>query len=207
MIRMLTIFLQGLMIGFSLAAPVGPMAMLCIQRTLLQGLSFGLLTGIGIAVADGVYGLIAVLGLTAISDFLIAYRCVLGVSGGLFLVWLGIKTLRVPAKQVGSLDASITGRLSAFSSAFMLTLTNPITILTYIAIFSSMAIATDGSHLSGLVLIAAILAGSFGWWVFLCGLVSMAKHRLSSTTMHWINMGSGIVLVAFGLYAIGMQIL
>ncbi len=204
---MLPIFLQGLMIGFSLAAPVGPMATLCIQRTLIQGLSFGLLTGIGIAVADGVYGLVAALGLTAVSDFLIAYRGLLGVVGGLFLLWLGFKTLRTPAKPVGSLDAQRTSRLSAFSSAFVLTLTNPMTILTYIAIFSSMAITTDGSNLSGLVLISAILTGSFAWWVFLCGLVSMIRHRLPAKTMCWINIGSGVILIAFGLYTTGMQVL
>ena len=192
---------QGLIIGFSLAAPVGPMAMLCIQRTLTGGLSLGLLSGLGIAVADAVYGLTAAFGLTMVSDFLIAYKTWLGLGGGLFLLYLGIQTIR-SYKQVSQVQSAQTrGSLNAFGSAFLLTLTNPMTVLAYVAIFSSAAISIDGTHGAVFILTGAILIGSLGWWVFLCGLVAVTKHKLNAQHMRTIGLVSGSILIGFGIYA------
>ncbi|MEI6790069.1 MAG: LysE family transporter [Myxococcaceae bacterium] len=194
------LIIQGLIVGFSLAAPVGPMAMLCIQRTLLGGLSLGLLSGLGIAVADAVYGLTAAFGLTMVSDFLIAYKTWLGLGGGLFLLYLGIQTIR-SCKQVNQVQSvQTTGYLSAFGSAFLLTLTNPMTILAYVAIFSSAAISIDGAHSAAFIMMGAILIGSLGWWVFLCGLVAVTKHKLNSQHMRIISLMSGSILIGFGVY-------
>ena len=194
---------QGLIIGFSLAAPVGPMAMLCIQRTLAGGLGLGLLSGLGIAVADAVYGLTAAFGLTMVSDFLIAYKTGLGLGGGLFLLYLGIQTICSYKQSSQATSTQATGHLSAFGSAFLLTLTNPMTILAYVAIFSSAAISIDGTHSAAFIMTGAILIGSLGWWVFLCGLVAATKHKLNAKYMRAISLVSGLILSGFGLYAIG----
>lgn len=194
--------IQGLIIGFSLAAPVGPMAMLCIQRTFIGGLSLGLLSGLGIAVADAVYGLTAAFGLTMVSDFLIAHKTWLGLGGGLFLLYLGIQTIRSYKQVSQAKSTQAAGHLSAFGSAFLLTLANPMTILAYVAIFSSAAISIDGTRSAAFIMTGAILMGSLGWWVFLCCLVAATKHKLKAMHMRAISIVSGLILSGFGVYAI-----
>lgn len=194
------LIIEGLIIGLSLAAPVGPMAMLCIQRTLSQNIYFGIISGTGIAVTDALYGLTAAFGLTMVSDFLITHKMWLGVGGGLFLLYLGWQTIQSSKQLNEARQSKANGYISAFSSALFLTLTNPMTILAYVAIFSGAAISTDGTHSAAFIMTAAIFLGSLSWWVFLCSVVSATKHKLNAKHIYAINIGSGLILVGFALY-------
>lgn len=133
--------MKGLIIGFAIAAPVGPIGILCIQRSLHNGFKIGLMTGLGAAFADGTYGLIAGFGLTAFSSVLISYQFWIRLLGGLFLVYLGIKLFLMPAKEksANNPDKSIW---HAFGSTYFLTLTNPATILLFVAVFAGLGLGT-----------------------------------------------------------------
>ena len=149
-------FIRGLVIGISIAAAVGPMSVLCIQRTLYKGQLYGLVSGLGIATADGVYGCIAGFGLTVVATFLVNQEGWIRLVGGLFLVYLGVKTvLTKPAERVAPARANKHNFLGAYASTFLLTLTNPITILSFVAIFAG--IGVGGGKNSAL---SATLVGS-----------------------------------------------
>lgn len=191
----------GLVVGMSLAAPVGPMALLCINRTLTQGFLYGVLTGLGIALADALYGVIAALGVSSVSEFLVAYRVYFGVIGGFFLAWLGFKAVRAHALSQTRPIPRI-GAVKSFWTAFALTLSNPATILAYVAIFSSSVVAINTSEASMVfVLVGSIFLGSLLWWLMLSGGVAATKHRLNEKHAHYLNLASGVMLIAFGVFA------
>jgi threonine/homoserine/homoserine lactone efflux protein len=138
------ILIQGIIIGFSVAAPIGPIGVLCIRRTLAEGRVLGLVSGLGAASADGIYGLIAAFGLTAISDILIDQQHLLRLVGGVFLVVLGVRTLLTkPAEDAARIEQR-SGLIGAFLSTFLLTLTNPLTILAFLAIFAGLGAGDEG---------------------------------------------------------------
>lgn len=201
-----SIFIQGFAIGFLIAAPVGPLGMLCIQRTLAHGFLFGVLTGVGVALADAIYGMIAAFGLTVISDFLIAQRFILTLGGGLFLCWLGFLSLKSAFKKTAeTVFNQQTSKFGAFSSAFLITITHPLTIISYIAIFSSNAIQiNEPNHVSAMVMTSAIASGSMTWWLILSTFVTVIRKNVSKKWMRGINLASGILILAFGVYAIAM---
>ena len=204
---MFSMIIQGFIIGFSLAAPVGPLGLLCIQRTLARGFLFGLLTGLGVAFADAAYGLTAAFGVTVVSDFLIAHQTVLGIMGGFFLSWLGFKTVLNSSSKVSTVHVENTGgHLRAFLSAFLITLTNPMTILSYVAIFSSATFAI-GEKGAAFILTLAIFVGSLSWWVILSSVVAATKHKIRPEHMRLINICSGLLLLAIGLYMGGRQMM
>ena len=133
----ITLYLRGLAIGFSIAAPGGPIGVLCIRRTLAEGRVSGLVSGLGAATADTIYGCFAAFGLTSISYFLVSQQVGMRLIGGVFLCYLGIKTLLArPAQQAASGKGN--GLFGDFSSAFFLTLTNPMTIIAFAAIFAGL---------------------------------------------------------------------
>ena len=169
-----SLFLRGLVIGFSIAAPVGPIGVLCIRRTLANGRAAGLATGLGAATADGMYGCVAGFGLTFISSVLIDQQLWLRLFGGLFLCYLGIKTLLSrPAEQEAK--AGGTGLLGSYASTFLLTVTNPMTILSFAAIFAGLGLAnTSGSYASAVILVLGVFLGSATWWLLLSGGVCRA---------------------------------
>jgi threonine/homoserine/homoserine lactone efflux protein len=147
------------MMGFSIAAPVGPIGVLCIRRTLSEGRRAGLLTGLGAATADAVYGCVAGFGLVFISRVLVSHRIWLRFFGGLFLCYLGIKTfLAKPAQQVPSIERS--GLISAYVSTFFLTLTNPMTIVSFVGIFAGLGLASGGDWVSATALVFGVFLGS-----------------------------------------------
>jgi threonine/homoserine/homoserine lactone efflux protein len=194
-------FLRGLIIGFSIAAPVGPIGMLCIRRSLADGLLVGLFTGLGAATADAVYGGIAGFGLTAVSSVLVEYRVWLALLGGLFLCYLGIRTfVSAPVKDSASLRRS--GVASAYASTFLLTLTNPMTILSFVAIFAGLGLASGTDYRGATMLVAGVFAGSAAWWVTLSSGTAMVRTRLSGGGMRVVNHVSGAFVFAFGVYAI-----
>jgi threonine/homoserine/homoserine lactone efflux protein len=196
------LFVRGLIIGLSIAAPVGPIGVLCIRRTLADGHTAGLVSGLGAATADAVYGCIAGFGLTLISSLLLQQQLVLSLFGGAFLCYLGYTTyISIPAEHAASAKGGNLSR--AYLSTFALTLTNPMTILSFIAIFAGLGLAqADGSYGAALWLVAGVFGGSALWWLMLSSGASLLRTRLTMQHMRWINRLSGVVIGEFGLLSL-----
>ena len=195
-------FIRGLVIGFSIAAPVGPIGVLCIQRTLNSGRLSGLVSGLGAASADAVYGSIAAFSLTAISEVLIGQQIWLRLIGGAYLLYLGFTTmLKKPVEASG--QARQSGLPRDYVSTFLLTMTNPVTILSFAAIFAGLGLAeVSQDYASAGWMVLGVFSGSSLWWFTLSGGVSLLRHRFSPRTMLWINRFSGTVIVLFGAVAV-----
>jgi len=202
-----SLLLRGLLIGFSIAAPVGPIGVLCIRRTLAEGRTAGMLTGLGAATADALYGCIAAFGLTFISAFLVRQQDLLALVGGAFLCYLGVRTfLSRPAE--GAAEAGGKSLLGMYSSTFFLTLTNPLTILSFAAIYAGLGLASisqaQGSnqaseYLSAALVVLGVFLGSASWWLLLSGIVSLFRSRVTPGTLRWINRISGVIILGFGI--------
>ncbi len=193
---------RGLVIGFSIAAPVGPIGVLCIRRTLAEGRVYGLVFGLGTATADAIYGCIAGFGLTFISSILVNQQGWIRFAGGVFLCYLGLRTfLARPAEQTASARGS--SLIGAYASAFLLTLTNPITILSFAAIFAGLGLAnTSGDYVSAGILVLGVFTGSALWWLALSGGVGMFRAKFTPDWLRWVNRISGIIITTFGLLAL-----
>lgn len=198
----LSFFLRGLIVGFSIAAPVGPIGVLCIRRTLVEGRISGLVSGLGAATADAIYGCVAGFGLAFISNFLVSQWVWFRIIGGGFLCFLGVRTfLSKPAENVAS--AKGNGLIGSYVSTFFLTITNPMTILSFAAIFAGLGIGSSGgSYVSAGVLVIGVFIGSAIWWVILSGGISILRTRFNSHRMLWVNRISGIMIAGFGLFAL-----
>ncbi|MDA8214590.1 MAG: LysE family transporter [Nitrospiraceae bacterium] len=192
-------FLKGLLIGFSIAAPVGPIGVLCIRRTLAEGRTSGLFSGLGAATADAIYGCIAGFGLTFISNFFISQQVWLRLIGSAFLCYLGIKTfLDKPAEETFSVNRN--SLIGVYTSTFFLTLTNPMTILSFAAIFAGLGVVSTGvNYTSAAVLVLGVFIGSALWWFILSGAVSVFRSKFNPHGLRWINRLSGIIIIGFGL--------
>lgn len=193
---------KGMGLGFAIAAPVGPIGLLCIRRSLAQGRWMGLATGLGAATADGLYGAVAGFGLTAVADLLIAQATVLRIVGGLFLCYLGFTTLRAkPSLDVET--PSGRGLLEAYGSTFVLTLTNPATILSFIVIFAGLGVASTGQNWrAAMALVVGVFLGSALWWVCLSWGVTFFKRYLTMSRLIWLNRLAGAAIMAFGIGAL-----
>ncbi|MBX9830912.1 LysE family translocator [Candidatus Babeliales bacterium] len=199
--NLLVLFFKSLVIGFSIAAPVGPIGMLCIRRTLSQGLQAGIFSGLGAAVADALYGLVAALGLASVSSFLLGYQNFLASFGGLFLLFLGAKTFCAQPAAANAATSAKPGLLSAFVTTFFLTITNPMTILSFVAIIASFGIPTTAnSYLPALILVVGVFFGSVAWWLFLCSAAALARTKVDAARLQVINKISGIIIIGFGSY-------
>jgi len=198
----ISFLLKGVIIGFSIAAPVGPIGVLCIRRTLAKGRTSGLVSGLGAATADAIYGCIAGFGLTFISNFLISQQVWLHLIGGMFLCYLGLKTfLSRPTEQAAS--AKGNSLVGAYASTFFLTLTNPITIFCFAAIFAGLGLGSVTRHYgSAAALTLGVFIGSAVWWFILSSSVSMFRTKLNPRGLSWVNKISGIVITGFGLIAL-----
>ncbi len=202
----LPFFWQGLLFGLAIAAPVGPIGVLTIRRTLTEGLLIGLLTGLGAATADAFYGTVAAWGLTAVSDFLIHYQTWLQLLGALFLFYLGLKSLRQPAAPTDTPQSAIrnpqsaTAYLRAYTSTLLLTLSNPVTILSFTAVFAGFGLGSQSSGAgSGGQLVLGVFLGSALWWLLLCGGVTAVRTHLPPTALRLVNIASGLILIGFSL--------
>lgn len=197
----ITFLLRGLVIGFSIAAPVGPIGVLCIRRTLTEGRAAGIVSGLGAATADAIYGCIAGFGLTFISNFLVSQQVGLRLIGGVFLVYLGIKTLL--AKPVEhAVFVTSQGLFGAYTSTFFLTLANPLTILSFAAIFAGLGLASSsGDYVTAVVLVLGVFMGSVLWWLILSGCVGMFRAKFDTRGLQWVNRISGVIIAGFGLFA------
>ncbi len=195
-------YVRGLVIGFSIAAPVGPIGVLCIRRTLAEGRASGIVSGLGAATADALYGCIAGFGLTFISNFLVSQQVWLRLVGGLFLCYLGLRTwLAKPAEQAASARGS--GLWGAYASTFFLTLTNPMTIISFAAIFAGLGLAgTSGSYSAAGILVLGVFSGSAAWWLLLGGGVGLFREKINAGLLQWVNRFSGAIITLFGLLAL-----
>ncbi len=198
----ISFFLRGLVIGFSIAAPVGPIGVLCITRTIARGRICGLASGLGAACADAVYGCVAAFGLTFISGVLVNWQTPLRVAGGVFLLYLGLRTF-LAGVAPSAADAKEKGLAAAFSSTFLLTLTNPVTILAFTAVFAGLGlVGSSADYFSASALVLGVFSGSAAWWLLLSGGVGLFRSRFSSETLLLVNKVSGVTIAAFGAYAI-----
>src|SRR5690349_2474317 len=188
----ISFLIKGVIIGFSIAAPVGPIGVLCIRRSLADGRQMGLVTGLGAATADAAYGCVAAFGLTAISGFLVNQRVWLGLVGGAFLCYLGIRTFMSKPSEKAA-QASGVGLISAYASTLFLTLTNPMTILSFVAVFASLGLAASPDYFSASVLVAGVFVGSAFWWLLLSNGVAIFRSRLTSSWMQAVNRLSGVI--------------
>src|SRR4030042_2479204 len=193
------IFLKGLLVGFLVATPVGPIGLLCIQRTLSEGKMHGLVSGLGAATADAIYGLIAALGLTFVSNFLVKEQFCVQLFGGLFLCYLGVRTfLSKSAGQDSSAD--VPSHIGNYGSTFLLALTSPITILVFAAGFASLGAVSLGTHYLSVVLsVSGVFTGSALWWFMLCGIAGILHGKISLDKLTMFNKVSGIIITVFGL--------
>ncbi len=192
----MTLFLKGLAFGFVLAATVGPMWVLCLRRTLAFGATAGLASGLGIAVADGLYGAIAAFGLTAISGILLGYSFWIGSVGAVFLIYLGVKALM--AKPVEIIQETNNQSLAAaFFSTLGLTLANPPTILAFAAIFAGLGLTSSKDYAAAALITLGVFLGSASWWVILASAAGALRERLGPGLMRSINIVSGITILAF----------
>ncbi|MBI3958305.1 MAG: LysE family transporter [Chloroflexi bacterium] len=199
----LLLFWKGLLIGFSIAAPVGPIGVLCIRRSIAEGRLSGFVSGLGAASADAVYGTVAALGLTWIAGFLVDQQMWIRLLGGLFLCYLAVATFAARVSQSAEVQRS-QGSLAAFVSTFFLTLTNPLTILSFAAIFAGLGLsAVVGGYLPGALLVTGVFLGSTLWWMLLSGGASLLGPRLGAGGLVWVNRFSGVIIGGFGLAALG----
>ena len=192
---------RGIVIGFSIAAPVGPIGVLCIRRTLADGRAAGFVTGLGAATADAIYGFVAAFGLTVLTDFLVGAQTLIRLVGGAFLLYLGVRTLRTkPAERAARLRGS--GLFGAYATTFILTLTNPMTILSFLAIFATIGIGTSHSNpLAPGSLVLGVFLGSALWWLSLSGVIGLLRSRFNMQGLRWVNWVSGGIITAFGVAA------
>ncbi len=196
------LFIKGFIIGFSIAAPVGPIGILCIQRTLAGGNVQGLVTGLGAATADAIYGFIAAFGLTFISSFLVAHSIWFRLIGGLFLCYLGIRAfLLKPRNPVLSVTNHST--LSSYGTTFFLTLTNPMTILFFAGVFAGLGMVSESiQYASAGLMVIGVFIGSGTWWLILSGMTSMVRNKVNERKLAWVNKISGFIILAFGVGAL-----
>ena len=193
-------FFEGIVVGFLIAMPVGPIAVLCIQRTLNQGKIHGMVSGLGAATADAVCSFIAAFGLTFISNFLIKEQMWLRLGGGIFLCYMGLKVFRSkPVQRVAS--GNDISYISNYVSAFFLTLANPATFLAFAAIFAGLGLASTTRHyVSAGLLIAGVFIGSGFWWCTLSGVTGIFLKKLGYNRLASLNKISGIIIAGFGLF-------
>ena len=192
---------RGFILGFTIAAAVGPISLLVIRRTLAQGQLYGLVSGLGVATADATYGAIAAFGLGAITDLLVNARQVLGLVGGLFLLWLAWRTIRSVPTEAATVTTRRGGYAGAYLSILGLTLANPMTILSFGALFAGLGV-TGGATGDAVQVVAGVLLGSTTWWVVLTTAIGTVRTRVTPLWIHRINLVSGVILGAFAVVAI-----
>lgn len=191
-------FIKGLIIGFLLAAPVGPVGLHCIRRTILRGRLPGFVSGLGAACADTVYGCIAAFGLSFVSEFLVAHQIIFRIIGAVFICALGIKTFFSPPAKEAS-DSSDESYMADFTATFFLTLMNPITVFAFTAVFTAVG-ATHSTHTLEGLLVVGVFLGSALWWFLITTLAGLFHRKISLGKLTWLTKISGSIITAFGLF-------
>lgn len=194
--------LKGIILGFSIAAPVGPIGILCIRRTLQFGRFSGLFSGLGAAAADVIYAVVAAFGLTFISNMLMAGQFWLRLIGGLFLLYLGWKTFFAKVND-RTKEVAHTSLAGDFISTFFLTITNPMTILSFLAVFAGLGLSSmNSTYLEASSLVVGVFLGSAAWWLILSEGVTLFRKKVSEKVMKWVNYFAGAIIIAFGITAL-----
>ncbi|AWD20787.1 LysE family translocator [Fuscovulum blasticum] len=195
------LFLKSLILGLAIAAPLGPIGALCINRTLERGFRAGVAGGLGTALADALYASLAAAGFAAFASLLARVQLPLMVAGGVFLLWLGLTGMRPrpprPAAEVGARDL-----IGTTLATFALTMTNPMTILSFAALFAGLGLAAASGPGAAVVVVVGVFTGSMLWWGLLSGGVALLRHRLPPAFALWVARISGAVLIGFGLWAL-----
>jgi threonine/homoserine/homoserine lactone efflux protein len=191
---------KGLLLGFSVAAPVGPIGILCINRTVNKNFTSGFVSGLGAATADLFYGLIAGFGLTVISNFLLSQKIWIHLVGIAFLLYLGLKTITKKEQEIKFENLADKGLFKDYLSTLFITITNPLTILFFLAIFAGLGLSglTNGLY-SSILLVAGVFLGSCSWWLILSSITHKLKNRINSKMLKRIDLLSGILLFFFGV--------
>lgn len=194
------LFVKSLFLGLAIAAPLGPIGALCINRTLERGFAAGVAGGLGTALADGVYAALAAVGFAAFSEVLGLIDTPLRLIGGAFMLWLGWKSM---APKPPRTAASVSARdlLGTTAATFLLTITNPMTILSFAAIFAGLGLASTTGTAGAALVVSGVFVGSMLWWCLLSGGVALARDRLPGAFALWVSRLSGIVLIGFGVWA------
>ncbi len=195
------LFFKATLMGLAVAAPLGPIGALCIQRTLSHGFRAGVAGGLGTALADASYAAAAAAGFATFAAVLDRIALPLGLGGGAFLIWLGLRSLRA-RPQPGAAQAAAGGLGATLAATFLLTLANPATILTFAAIFAGLGLAREADPVSAALVVAGVFTGSMLWWILLAGMVAAAQRRLPPAFGPWVARISGIFMLGFGLWTI-----
>jgi threonine/homoserine/homoserine lactone efflux protein len=198
--------LKGIAVGIVIALPVGPVGVLCVRRTLFEGPTYGLISGLGAATADTIFGIIAGFGLTIVRDFMLRFQNWFGAAGGVFLLYVGIRALL----RRGDEDPEpVEGEalFAAYVSTFALTITNPITILAFAAIFAKVGVSAEGGYLDTGALVAGVFCGSLLWWLGLSFGIAALRRVVRTVRLVWLNRISGTILTLSGLGLLGAALL
>jgi len=207
----LALYARTFVIGIAVAAPVGAMGVLCMQRTLARGWRTGMATGLGIATADGIYAALAAFGMSALSAGLVTWQTPLRIIGGTALVVLGVRAaLAAPAvsaspgagEALGFDDSSLAGGGRLYIGAVGLTLTNPMTIMAFGAIFAGAGLAAQPGPLSATIATLGVASGSLAWWTLLVTAVALARRSVGTRLLRGINVASGGLVAVFGVIAV-----
>lgn len=198
------IFIQGIILGFSASVPLGPMGLICIQKTLNRGRLAGLVSGAGAAAADTFYAVIAAFGISFITDFIQKEQFTLRIIGSIILVLLGFKIFVTnPAIQIRKQNRKKNNLIGDFISIFFLTLSNPITVFFFGAVFASTGILKgENSFLELIEVVVGVFTGAMLWWLILTTVVNVFRSKFRLKRLWWINKITGAVIVIFGLVAI-----
>ncbi len=196
---------RAIALGFTIAAAVGPISLLTIRRTLTHGRLYGLASGLGVASADATYAAIAAFGLTAITTVFVGSRGLLGLAGGLILAYLGMRTLTTRPAEVNA-ASDRPGLPAAFVSIYGLTMTNPMTIVSFVGLFAALGLAGRAGG-EAATLVAGVFVGSALWWLVLTWVVSWLRGRVSPRALTWVNRASGAILIAIAAASIAGALL
>jgi threonine/homoserine/homoserine lactone efflux protein len=192
------LFVNGIIIGIALAAPVGPIAFVCIQRSLANGRLHGISSGFGIATADAFYAVVAAFGLSFISDFLLARQRFFRLFGGLALIAIGIRIVFSEPPKVTAAPEN-ESLIADYSTILAIALANPLTIIFFTIIIPGFGVVISGnSWLSPAVFVIGVFLGEMGWWIFLCGTLGSMRDYLTQERLYLINRLAGLVITAFG---------
>ncbi|MDX2257286.1 MAG: LysE family transporter [Hyphomicrobiaceae bacterium] len=203
----------GLAIGVLVAAPVGPVNVLCIQRSISRGMWGGIAAGLGAVIGDGLIALLAAMGVGAISGVITYHRSAIQVLGGLVLMLFGWRLYKTePVVEPEAADGLGAGSIAAYlwdiPKTFLLTVTNPGAVLGLMAIFGGISTFVEvKGPVEALLMVAAVMAGSLAWWVGLAYGVGKLRNRISSATLTQINRWAGLLLVVMGLVLVGEVVL
>jgi threonine/homoserine/homoserine lactone efflux protein len=201
---LLGFLVKGMLVGLIIAVPAGPVGVLCIRRTIFHGPLAGFISGLGAATADAIFGVIAGAGLTVVSDLLLDYQDLLRLIGGGFLLYIGISAFIADPLAGTQTQRDPEGLLADFGSTFALTITNPITILAFLAIFAGIGFTGAEATLGrAAILVLGVWIGSLLWWAALAGGAGMVRPSFHRRHLVWINRGSGGLLVVSGVALLG----